>query len=219
MPGRAAPTSIFFQTTQKRHCSSALPRVRWRMSAFRARGITGFGYIRCGLRRDGENGRNFPWGVPGRPGMCGRFVGGPDYWQVNLEQGRGLNLRDGPSTRYASVGLLRAGTPLENRGCRMTGSERWCNIRAAGSGSRLGRRTVSHRRPCAPAAGQCARRSPGGRSAFRCHGISDLRESRGDIGSAVPLWCHPRGPGKRRCLDSHRFRGATSCLNRVCRWR
>ena len=89
--------------------------------------------MRSAARR-GER-SEFSLGVSlGAPEYADGMSGGPDYWQVNLEQGRGLNLRDGPSTRYASVGLLRAGTPLENRGCRMTGSERWCNIRAAGSG-------------------------------------------------------------------------------------
>jgi len=89
--------------------------------------------MRSAARR-GER-SEFSLGVSlGAPEYADGLSGGPDYWQVNLEQGRGLNLRDGPSTRYASVGVLRAGTPLENRGCRMTGSERWCNIRAAGSG-------------------------------------------------------------------------------------
>jgi len=89
--------------------------------------------MRSAARR-GER-SEFSLGVSlGAPEYADGLSGGPDYWQVNLEQGRGLNLRGGPSTRYASVGLLRAGTPLENRGCRMTGSERWCNIRAAGSG-------------------------------------------------------------------------------------
>ena len=89
--------------------------------------------MRSAARR-GER-AEFSLGVSlGAPEYADGLSGGPDYWQVNLEQGRGLNLRGGPSTRYASVGVLRAGTPLENRGCRMTGSERWCNIRAAGSG-------------------------------------------------------------------------------------
>ena len=89
--------------------------------------------MRSAARR-GER-SEFSLGVSlGAPEYADGLSGGPDYWQVNLEQGRGLNLRGGPSTRYASVGLLRVGTPLENQGCRMTGSERWCNIRAAGSG-------------------------------------------------------------------------------------
>ena len=89
--------------------------------------------MRSAARR-GER-AEFSLGVSlGVPEFADGLSGGPDYWRVNLQQGGGLNLRRGPSTRYASVGVLRAGTPLENRGCRMTGSERWCNIRAAGSG-------------------------------------------------------------------------------------
>lgn len=89
--------------------------------------------MRSAARR-GER-SEFSLGVSlGAPEYADGLSGGPDYWRVNLEQGGGLNLRGGPSTRYASVGVLRAGTPLENRGCRMTGAERWCNIRAAGSG-------------------------------------------------------------------------------------
>jgi len=60
--------------------------------------------------------------------------GGPDYWKVSAGGGYALNLRTGPSTRYQPIGKLRNGEVLQNRGCRLTGGERWCAIRAMNSG-------------------------------------------------------------------------------------
>ncbi len=61
--------------------------------------------------------------------------GGPDYWKVaGVGGGDAPNLREGPSTRYAVTAKLRNGDVLQNRGCRMSGDVRWCNIRATGTG-------------------------------------------------------------------------------------
>lgn len=72
----------------------------------------------------------------GAPEFADSLAGGPDWWQVSgLEGGEPLNLREGPSTRYGVTGKLSNGEIVQNRGCRMTGDARWCNIRAAHSGA------------------------------------------------------------------------------------
>ena len=87
--------------------------------------------------------------------------GGPDFWAVAGLSGSGtLNLRAGPSTRYSVVGTLRNGDVLENRGCRGTGRDRWCRIRATGSGvtgwtaGQYLVETASPARPSVPGGGQ-----------------------------------------------------------------
>ena len=91
----------------------------------------------------------------GRPDFADGLFGGPDYWMVSgLGGGSALNLRAGPATRYAVVSVLRNGDVLKNRGCRLTGEERWCRIRAAGSGVTgwvAGRFLVETSAPPAPA--------------------------------------------------------------------
>lgn len=61
------------------------------------------------------------------------IAGGPDYWAVTGVTDS-LNVREGPDTRYPSVSRLANGEVLQNRGCRMTGQERWCDVRTVGSG-------------------------------------------------------------------------------------
>ncbi len=71
----------------------------------------------------------------GPPDFADGLAGGPDFWEVSgVGDGDSLNLRGGPSTRYAVVGTLDNGDVLQNRGCRLTGDARWCQIRATGSG-------------------------------------------------------------------------------------
>jgi len=70
----------------------------------------------------------------GAPEFADALFGGPDYWEVRGLERDALNVRAGPDTRYAVVSLLRNGDVLANRGCRLTGTERWCSIRAYGSG-------------------------------------------------------------------------------------
>jgi len=70
----------------------------------------------------------------GRPEFADGLSGGPDYWKVVAGDGFALNLRAGPSIRYEVIGKLRNGEVLQNRGCRLTGGERWCAIRATHTG-------------------------------------------------------------------------------------
>jgi hypothetical protein len=79
---------------------------------------------------------DFTLGVTiGRPEYADGLSGGPDYWMVaGLVNGSALNLRAGPATRYDIVSVLRNGNVLQNQGCRLTGQDRWCRIRATGSG-------------------------------------------------------------------------------------
>ena len=89
--------------------------------------------IRSAARR-GETAR-YSLGISlGRPECADGVSGGPDYWKVSAGGGFALNLRAGPSTRYDVTGKLRNGEVLQNRGCRLTGGERWCAIRATHTG-------------------------------------------------------------------------------------
>ncbi len=62
------------------------------------------------------------------------LAGGPDYWQVSGLGGDALNVRDGPGTRYAVIGKLAEGEVARNDGCRLSLDQRWCQVRASGSG-------------------------------------------------------------------------------------
>jgi uncharacterized protein YgiM (DUF1202 family) len=92
----------------------------------------------------------------GAPEYADALSGGPDYWEVaGVSSGDALNVRGGPSTRYAAISKLSNGEVLQNRGCRLTGDERWCQIRAAGSGVTgwvAGRFLVETAAPQSPAA-------------------------------------------------------------------
>ena len=91
-------------------------------------------YLMRSAARRGET-ADYSLGISlGGPEFADGLSGGPDYWKVSAGGGSALNLRAGPSTRYAAIGKLRNGEVLQNRGCRLTGSERWCTIRAAHSG-------------------------------------------------------------------------------------
>ena len=91
-------------------------------------------YLMRSAARRGET-ADYSLGITlGRPEFADGLSGGPDYWSVSAGAGFSLNLRAGPSTRYAAIGKLRNGDVLQNRGCRLTGNERWCAIRAAHSG-------------------------------------------------------------------------------------
>jgi hypothetical protein len=82
------------------------------------------------------------------------LAGGPDWWAVSIQPGSALNIRSGPATRHGVVGKAQNGEVMQNRGCRMTGSERWCSIRVDGSGVRgwvAGRYLVETAAPATPA--------------------------------------------------------------------
>jgi hypothetical protein len=67
--------------------------------------------------------------------LADSLAGGPDWWAVaGLTGGEALNVRSGPATRYDVVGKATNGEVMQNRGCRMTGPERWCSVRVDGSG-------------------------------------------------------------------------------------
>jgi hypothetical protein len=104
-----------------------------------------------------------------------QLSGGPDWWKVSAGSGSALNLRAGPSTRYEAKGNLRNGEVLQNRGCRLTGSERWCAIRAAHSGVTgwvAGRYLVESGR--ASTSIRSRRWSSRQRRAFRCNRLRAL---------------------------------------------
>lgn len=91
-------------------------------------------YLMRSAARRGET-ANYSLGVSlRRPEFADGLSGGPDYWQVSANGGSALNLRAGPSTRYETISKLANGEVLQNRGCRLTGGERWCAIRAARTG-------------------------------------------------------------------------------------
>jgi uncharacterized protein YraI len=91
-------------------------------------------YLMRSAARRGDT-ANYSLGISlGPPEFADGLSGGPDYWKVSAGGASALNLRAGPSTRYEAIGKLRNGEVLQNRGCRLTGGEHWCAIRAAHSG-------------------------------------------------------------------------------------
>jgi hypothetical protein len=92
----------------------------------------------------------------GGPEFADGLAGGPNFWQVaGLEVGSALNVRSGPATRYPVVGQAQNGEVMQNRGCHMTGADRWCSVRVDGSGQQgwvAGRVLVEAAAPQAPAA-------------------------------------------------------------------
>lgn len=90
--------------------------------------------VRAAARRDEKTSYTLGIGL-GAPEFADGLSGGPDYWAVNVDPGAALNLREGPATRYPSVAPLRNGDVLQNRGCRLTGGERWCSVRVSGVGT------------------------------------------------------------------------------------
>jgi len=58
--------------------------------------------------------------------------GGPDYWQVHgLAGGDTLNVRSAASSSARVLGRVIEGDVVRNRGCKMNGSTRWCQIEAS----------------------------------------------------------------------------------------
>jgi hypothetical protein len=68
-------------------------------------------------------------------GFADGLSGGPDFWQVTDISARDrLNLRSAPSPRSALVMRVPVGTTLRNRGCRMQGEQRWCQVETVDTG-------------------------------------------------------------------------------------
>jgi hypothetical protein len=111
-------------------------------------------YLMRSAARRGET-ASYSLGISlGRPEFADGLSGGPDYWKVSVGGGFTLNLRAGPSTRYEAIGKFHNGTVLQNRGCRLTGDERWCAIRATHTGVKgwvAGRYLVESAAPQRPA--------------------------------------------------------------------
>jgi hypothetical protein len=67
------------------------------------------------------------------PDLADGLAGGPDFWQVTgLAAGGTLDLRAEPGTRSAVLGTVPADTRLRNRGCRVEGTQRWCQVESTG---------------------------------------------------------------------------------------
>jgi hypothetical protein len=63
------------------------------------------------------------------PDFADSLTGGPDFWQVTgLAPGGRLNLRSGASVQSRVVATVPDGEVLRNRGCRLSGGERWCRV-------------------------------------------------------------------------------------------
>jgi uncharacterized protein YraI len=90
--------------------------------------------MRSAARRDERSDYTLGIGLAGADFADG-LAGGPDWWQVSgIAADSALNIRSGPATRHDVVGKAQNGEVMQNRGCRMTGAERWCSIRTVGSG-------------------------------------------------------------------------------------
>ncbi len=62
------------------------------------------------------------------------LAGGPDFWRI---EGRGrINVRSEPRARAARVARVSSGDIVRNRGCRMNGSARWCQIESLDGATR-----------------------------------------------------------------------------------
>jgi hypothetical protein len=154
-------------------------------------------YLMRSAARRGENAR-YSLGISlGRPEFADGLSGGPDYWKVSAGGGFALNLRTGPSTRYeTSGGKLRNGEVLQNRGCRLTGGERWCAIRAMHTGITgwvAGRYLVESAAPKRPA---MAEGGPIGNGiSFDATGLVPCAERIGEPFRQCPFGVVREGPG------------------------
>lgn len=109
--------------------------------------------MRSAARRDEATDYTLGLGLTGAD-FADALAGGPDWWQVSgLQDGSALNIRSGPHARYPVVSQAANGELAQNRGCRMTGADRWCNVRFDGSGQQgwvAGRFLIETAAPAAP---------------------------------------------------------------------
>lgn len=110
--------------------------------------------MRSAARRDEEADFTLGIGLAGGDFADG-LAGGPDWWQVSLQQdGGSLNIHAGPAARYPVISTAANGEVAQNRGCRMTGPDRWCSVRFQGSGQQgwvVGRFLIEGAAPVAAA--------------------------------------------------------------------
>jgi heat shock protein HslJ len=100
--------------------------------------------------------------------------GGPRNWEVT----RTLNLREQPSTAARVLATYRAGTILDNLGCRRSKGRAWCDVQPLGGGPR-GYVAAEYLRPAI---------SPDG-SAAMGPDDSALRAGQGKFDATGPLPC------------------------------
>jgi hypothetical protein len=131
------------------------------------------------------------------PDFADGLAGGPDFWVVaGVGSGDALNIRNGPSMRYAVTGKLRNGNVLENRGCRLSGDMRWCNVRAVGSGvtgwvaGRYLRESPPPPRPQMPAGGPVGNGTP-----FDATGTVDCQSTSAEPTERCLFGVIRQGPG------------------------
>ncbi len=109
--------------------------------------------MRSAARRDEAAAYTLGIGLAGGDFADG-LAGGPDWWQVSVEPGSSLNIHSGPHARYPVQSRAANGELAQNRGCRMTGPDRWCSVRFDGSGQQgwvVGRFMTEAAAPAAPA--------------------------------------------------------------------
>lgn len=152
--------------------------------------------MRSAGRRDEAARYSLGIGLAG-PDFADGLAGGPDWWQVaGLSAGSALNVRSGPATRYPVVGKAQNGETLQNRGCRMTGPERWCSVRASGSGQQgwvAGRFLVEAAPPQSPATMEGGPVGEG--AAFDATGLVPCATTLGQPTRGCPFGVVRDGPG------------------------
>lgn len=105
-------------------------------------------------------------------------------------------MRDGPSTRNPVTSKLRNGEVGQNRGCRLSGDQRWCLIRVAHSGvtgwvaGRFLVETAAPRVPAVPEGGPVGNGTP-----FDATGSIPCANAPGETTHSCPFGVVRAGPG------------------------
>ena len=138
----------------------------------------------------------------GPPDFADGLAGGPDYWAVAGAGGNETpNLREGPFARYESTGILRNGDTLQNRGCRLTGRERWCRVRTTSLGETgwvKGRYLVESAAPpvpTVPPGGPVGNGLPFDATGYVQCATRFLKQSYSQVRCSVESRCRSRTPG------------------------
>jgi hypothetical protein len=64
-----------------------------------------------------------------QPDFADGLAGGPDYWEVTgVPKGDALMVRSTPSPKGKLVTKLLNTAVVKNKGCKMTGAQRWCQV-------------------------------------------------------------------------------------------